>query len=48
MVLGPGTFNQGIYVNKMMENGASGYILKNADKEELFEAIREVNKIKPA
>jgi DNA-binding NarL/FixJ family response regulator len=44
MVLGLSTFNQGSYVNKMMENGASGYVLKNADKEELLEAIREVNK----
>ncbi len=44
MILGLSTFNQGSYVNKMMENGASGYILKNADKEELLEAIREVNK----
>lgn len=44
MVLGLSTFNQGSYVNKMMENGASGYVLKNADKEELLEAIHEVNK----
>ncbi len=44
MVLGLSTFNQGSYVTKMMENGASGYVLKNADKEELLEAIREVNK----
>lgn len=44
MVLGLSTFNQGSYVNKMMDNGASGYVLKNAGKEELLEAIREVNK----
>ena len=44
MVLGLSTFNQGSYVTKMMENGASGYVLKNADKEELLEAIRDVNK----
>ena len=44
MVLGLSTFNQGSYVNKMMDNGASGYVLKNADKEELLEAINEVNK----
>src|SRR6476469_10000910 len=44
MVLGLSTFNQGSYVTKMMENGASGYILKNADKKELLEAIHEVNK----
>jgi DNA-binding NarL/FixJ family response regulator len=44
MVLGLSTFNQGSYVTKMMENGASGYVLKNADKKELMEAIHEVNK----
>jgi len=44
MVLGLSTFNQGSYVNKMIENGASGYVLKNADKEELLEAIHEVSK----
>jgi len=44
MVLGLSTFSQGSYINKMIENGASGYVLKNADKEELLEAIREVNK----
>jgi DNA-binding NarL/FixJ family response regulator len=44
MVLGLSTFNQGSYVTKMMENGASGYVVKNADKNELLEAIREVNK----
>ncbi|MGZ8538538.1 MAG: response regulator [Flavisolibacter sp.] len=44
MVLGLSTFNQGSYVTKMMENGASGYVVKNADKYELLEAIREVNK----
>jgi DNA-binding NarL/FixJ family response regulator len=44
MVLGLSTFSQGSYVTKMMENGASGYVLKNADKEELLAAIKEVNK----
>ncbi len=44
MVLGLSTFSQGSYVTKMMENGASGYVLKNADKEELLEAIWLVNK----
>ena len=33
------TFNQGSYISKMMENGASGYVLKNASKEELLHAI---------
>ena len=44
MVLGLSTFNQGSYVTKMMENGASGYVLKNADKSEMIEAIHEVSK----
>ncbi|MEO8712497.1 MAG: response regulator transcription factor [Parafilimonas sp.] len=44
MVLGLSTLNQGSYVNKMIENGASGYVIKNAGREELIEAIREVNK----
>jgi DNA-binding NarL/FixJ family response regulator len=42
-ILGLSTFNQGIYIKKMMENGASGYILKNSSKEELLKAIHTVN-----
>lgn len=42
-ILGLSTFNQGLYIKKMMENGASGYILKNASKEELLKAIRAVH-----
>ena len=34
MILGLSSFNQGLYIKKMMENGASGYILKNSSKEE--------------
>src|SRR5215475_6952718 len=30
------TFNQGSFVTKMIENGAMGYVLKNASKEELM------------
>ncbi|MEP6949889.1 MAG: response regulator transcription factor [Ginsengibacter sp.] len=44
MILALSTFNQGSYVTKMMENGASGYVVKNADKNELLEAIHEVSK----
>jgi DNA-binding NarL/FixJ family response regulator len=44
MVLALSTFNQGSYITRMMENGASGYVLKNADKKELLEAIHEVSK----
>jgi DNA-binding NarL/FixJ family response regulator len=42
-ILGLSTFNQGLYIKKMMENGASGYILKNSTKEELIKAIHTVN-----
>ena len=42
-ILGLSTFNQGLYIKKMMENGASGYILKNSSKEELIEAIKAVH-----
>src|SRR5258705_8389719 len=41
-ILGLSTFNQGLYIKKMMENGASGYILKNSRKEELLKAIYTV------
>ena len=42
-ILGLSTFNQGLYIKKMMENGASGYILKNSSKEELINAIHTVH-----
>jgi DNA-binding NarL/FixJ family response regulator len=38
-ILGLSTFNQQAVVRNMMDNGASGYVLKNATKEELLEAI---------
>lgn len=41
-ILGLSTFNQGLYIKKMMENGASGYILKNSSREELLKAIHAV------
>ena len=43
MILGLSTFNQGLYIKKMVENGASGYILKNSSKEELIKAIHAVH-----
>jgi DNA-binding NarL/FixJ family response regulator len=42
MVLALSTFNEGTYVKKMMEAGASGYLLKNAEKQEIIEAIKMV------
>ena len=40
MVIALSTFNQGSYINKMMQAGASGYLLKNTGKAELLEAIK--------
>ena len=36
------TFNDRGYVSKMIENGASGYLLKNSSREEIYKAIGEV------
>ncbi len=36
------TFNQHSYITKMMEAGADGYLLKNAAKEEIMEALHTV------
>lgn len=43
-VLGLSTFDDKVFVQKMMENGASGYVLKNASKQELSKAIQMVFK----
>jgi len=45
-VIGLSTFNQYSLIEKMMDNGASGYVLKNATREELMEAIHAVLKNK--
>lgn len=44
MVLALSTYNQGIYMNKIMENGASGYLLKNITRQELVDAIMTVSR----
>ena len=36
------TLDQGSYMTKIMENGASGYLLKNVNKDELTKAITTV------
>ena len=41
-ILALSTFNQISYINKMMSNGASGYLLKNITKDELQQAIYTV------
>lgn len=38
-ILGLSTFNQKSYISKMLENGASGYLLKNAGRSELLKGI---------
>jgi DNA-binding NarL/FixJ family response regulator len=43
-IIGLSTFNQQSFIQKMMENGASGYVLKNASQVELMEAIQTVIK----
>lgn len=43
-ILGLSTYNQQSFIEKMLSNGASGYILKNATQKELVEAIHTVMK----
>ncbi len=43
-VLALSTFNQQSFIEKMLESGASGYLLKNATQEELMEGIKTVVK----
>lgn len=45
-ILGLSTFNQRSFVEKMIESGANGYVLKNASKEELLIAIRAAKAFK--
>jgi DNA-binding NarL/FixJ family response regulator len=41
-IVGLSSFNQQSFIQKMLDNGASGYVLKNATREELMEAIESV------
>lgn len=41
-IIGLSTFNQQSFVEKMMHHGASGYLLKNATREELLHSIETV------
>jgi DNA-binding NarL/FixJ family response regulator len=43
-IVGLSTFNQQSFIEKMIDNGASGYVLKNATGNELMEAISTVIK----
>jgi len=41
-ILGLSSFNQQSYIHKMIQNGASGYLLKNASQQEIIKAINIV------
>ena len=43
-ILGLSSFNQQSYIQKMIQNGASGYVLKNASGEEIKRAIESALK----
>lgn len=43
-ILALSMFSDNTYILNILEAGAAGYVLKNADKDELAEAIRVVNK----
>lgn len=43
-VIGLSTFNQYSYIDSLMQQGASGYLLKNATREEIVDAIHHVIK----
>mgnify|MGYP001600886448 FL=1 len=43
-IVGLSTFNQQSFIQRMLDNGASGYVLKNATQDELMEAIELVAK----
>jgi DNA-binding NarL/FixJ family response regulator len=43
-VIGLSTSDQPSVIRKMQENGASGYLLKDAGKQEILTALREVSK----
>lgn len=42
-IIGLTSANESIYIKKMLEAGASGYVLKNIDKDELIMVIRKVH-----
>ena len=43
-IIGLSTYNQLSFIEKMMDNGSSGYVLKNATQQELVQAIETVIK----
>lgn len=43
-IIGLSTSDQASVIRKMQENGASGFLLKDASKQEILTALREVNR----
>lgn len=43
-IIGLSTFNEFTFIQKMIEHGASGYVLKNASRQELLDAFQAVVK----
>lgn len=43
-ILGMSTFSERSYISRMIENGASGYLIKSASAEEIAEAINTIQK----
>jgi DNA-binding NarL/FixJ family response regulator len=38
------TYNERVFIQQMLDNGAFGYVLKNASSEEIMEGVDEVSK----
>ena len=43
-VLALTTYNERVFIQQMLDNGAYGYVLKNASSEEILEGVDEVSK----
>jgi DNA-binding NarL/FixJ family response regulator len=43
-VLALTTYNERVFIQQMLDNGAYGYVLKNASSEEIMEGVTEVSK----
>ena len=38
------TYNERVFIQQMLDNGAYGYVLKNASSDEILEGVREVHR----
>lgn len=41
-IIAVSSFSEYVYINKMLSNGANGYLLKNANPKEFIDAINDV------